>query len=116
MKRYIATVLIGLVLALLLCKLYTMFCNSRAIYKDGNVSYISMVDSKNFYIYKAGKWQKIFIKGVNIGAGKPGYFPGEFGITKEDYLRWFKYIEGMNANSIRVYTRLMPEFYEALYE
>lgn len=87
-----------------------------SIYKDGEITYISKVDNKYFYVYQDKKFKNMFIKGVNIGAAKPGYFPGEFGITKEDYLRWFKYIADMNANSIRVYTRLMPEFYEALYE
>ena len=87
------------------------------MFKDNDsIQYMSKVDSKSFYIYKDNKWQKEFIKGVNIGAGKPGYFPGEFGTTKEDYLRWFKYISDMNSNTIRVYTILKPDFYNALYE
>lgn len=89
----------------------------QEVFKDkDSIGYISMVDSKYFYIYKNKKWEKEFIKGINIGAGKPGYFPGELGITKEDYLRWFKYIAEMNANTIRVYTILKPDFYNALYE
>jgi len=88
-----------------------------AMFKDNNsIQYMSKVDSQYFYIYKNNKWQKEFIKGVNIGATKPEYFPGEFGITREDYLRWFKYISDMNANTIRVYTILKPAFYDALYE
>ena len=91
--------------------------NTPAMFKDNDsIQYMSKVDSKYFYIYKDNKWQKEFIKGVNIGATKPGYFPGEFGITKEDYLRWFKYISDMNSNTIRVYTILKPDFYNALYE
>lgn len=70
----------------------------------------------DFYIFNNNKPKKIFIKGVNIGATKPGYFPGELGITKEDYLRWFKQISEMNANTIRVYTTMKPAFYDALYE
>ncbi|MBQ3421454.1 MAG: family 2 glycosyl transferase [Romboutsia sp.] len=58
----------------------------------------------------------MFLKGVNIGAAKPGYFPGEFGITKSDYKRWFKQIKEMNSNVIRIYTLHNPVFYEALYE
>lgn len=84
--------------------------------KDMDIAYIAKLDEKDFYLYKYGNWHKEFIKGVNMGAAKPGYFPGELGITKEDYLRWFRYIGDMNANSIRVYTILNPEFYEALYE
>ncbi|NMR85642.1 family 2 glycosyl transferase, partial [Vibrio parahaemolyticus] len=69
-----------------------------------------------FYVYENGDFNKFFIKGVNLGAAKPGYYPGEFGITKEDYKKWFEQISDMNANTIRVYTILMPEFYEAFLE
>lgn len=90
--------------------------NITSVYKSSGISYISKVDSKSFYIYSYGRWQKSFVKGVNIGASKPGTFPGDLAITKEEYLRWFKEIAAMNANSIRVYTIENPEFYDALYE
>ncbi len=78
--------------------------------KDMGIAYIAKLDEKDFYLYKYGNWHKEFIKGVNMGAAKPGFFPGELGITKEDYLRWFHYIGDMNANSIRVYTILSLNF------
>ncbi len=91
--------------------------NSNAFFVDADsIEYMSKVDEESFYIYVDGIWEKTFVKGVNIGAAKPGFFPGEFGITKNDYMRWFKYISDMNANTIRVYTILKPEFYTALYE
>lgn len=116
LKRYFAFVVLIMILIYPVQRIIKYKKHIDTTYKDGNIKYISKVDDKYFYIYQDKKFKKIFIKGVNIGAAKPGYFPGEFGITKEDYLRWFKYIQDMNANSIRVYTRLMPEFYEALYE
>ncbi|MEH7306568.1 hypothetical protein [Neobacillus drentensis] len=67
-------------------------------------------------IQKAGKWKNLLIKGVNMGIGKPGYFPGETAITKDEYFRWFKDIGAMNANAIRIYTLHPPQFYEAFYE
>ena len=70
-----------------------------------------------FEIQKADDtWTEIPIKGVNMGIAKPGHFPGESAITKEEYLRWFKLIAEMNANTIRVYTLHPPAFYEALAE
>jgi tetratricopeptide (TPR) repeat protein len=30
--------------------------------------------------YNDGRWSKFFIKGINIGLGLPGYFPGEYPI------------------------------------
>ena len=77
---------------------------------------IAKIEGRSFYVYKNGAWEKTFLKGVNMGAAKPGYFPGELSITKEEYMRWFGYISGMNADVIRVYTTLMPAFYDALYE
>ena len=87
------------------------------MFTDGaGLQYMAKVDGEYFYLYRDQQWQKAFVKGVNIGASKPGYFPGEFGISKADYLRWFKYIAEMHANTIRVYTILKPDFYNALYE
>ncbi|MBW3110926.1 hypothetical protein KYJ26_03670 [Bacillus sp. MCCB 382] len=67
-------------------------------------------------VNKDGKWEDILIKGVNMGIAKPGSFPGETAISKEEYLRWFKQIGAMNANALRIYTIHPPEFYEAFYE
>lgn len=61
-----------------------------------------------------GQWRKMFVKGVNLGATVPGHFPGEFPLTEEDYLRWFKQIDDMGANVIRIYTVHNPVFYKAL--
>jgi Tetratricopeptide repeat len=60
-------------------------------------------------------WKGFFIKGINIGLGLPGCFPGEFAVKKGTYLKWFKQIIDLGANTIRVYTILQPEFYEMLY-
>jgi len=80
------------------------------------LEYISKTDKDSIYILQDGKWNKMFIKGVNIGAGKPGAFPGEVAVTYEEYYRWFGYISDMNANTIRVYTILRPQFYNALHD
>ena len=80
------------------------------------MNYISKTDKNFFYILENGQWNKLFIKGVNIGAGKPGAFPGEVAITYDEYFRWFGYISQMSANTIRVYTIQRPQFYNALYD
>ncbi|MBQ3379710.1 MAG: family 2 glycosyl transferase [Clostridia bacterium] len=63
-----------------------------------------------------GEYEKAFLNGVNIGAASVGNFPGEFAISKEDYIRWFGYISDMNVRVIRVYVNQTPQFYEALLE
>ncbi|MGB4589742.1 MAG: family 2 glycosyl transferase [Clostridiaceae bacterium] len=86
------------------------------VYEEEGIQYVSKVEGKDFLVYQDGEWVKKFLKGVNVGAAKPGTFPGELAITKDEYLRWFKSIKEMNADVIRVYTTMKPEFYEALYE
>lgn len=76
---------------------------------------VSRVEGKTFLVRdENGSFSPFFVKGVDIGAAKPGYWPGEFGITEGDYLRWFRLIGDMNANTIRVYVPQMPAFYNAL--
>jgi len=86
------------------------------IVKQNGVKTNSKTGDSFIQIQKNGKWQDFLIKGVNMGIGKPGYFPGETAITREEYFRWFKEIGAMNANAIRIYTLHPPQFYEAFYE
>lgn len=79
-----------------------------------DLQYNSRVHNNSIQIYKNNKWTSMTIKGVNLGMGKPGYFPGEAAITEEEYYDWFVKIGEMNANSIRVYTLHPPGFYRAL--
>ena len=58
----------------------------------------------------------IFFRGLNLGAAPPGHFPGEFAISKDDYLRWLRFARSLHANSIRVYALHPPAFYQALRE
>ena len=60
------------------------------------------------------QWDELFLKGVNMGVALPDKFPSEFSATYDDYLSWFILLGKMNANSIRVYTILPPDFYKAL--
>lgn len=76
--------------------------------------YTSKIVGDSFEVLMKGKWKKIKIKGVNIGMGKPGAFPGEAAITEDEYYRWLNDIGRMGANSIRVYTLHPPGFYNAL--
>lgn len=114
---FIAVICIALIGFLGYKQYFSKEIKQISLFKDeDSIEYMSKVDHKDFYIYKGDQWQKEFIAGVNIGAGQPGFFPGEFGTTKEDYLRWFQYIAEMNSNTIRVYTILKPDFYDAFYE
>ena len=87
-------------------------------FSDNSVYYFR---AGNIYFQKARiKGDKIidfddfFLKGVNLGVAVPGKFPAEFSLTFKDYLDWIHQIGQMNANIIRTYTILPPEFYKAL--
>ena len=69
-----------------------------------------------FEIVSGGVARPITIRGVNLGAGAPGHFPGEFAFTRDDYRRYLRFARELHANAIRVYTLHPPAFYQALRE
>ncbi|MEM1483520.1 family 2 glycosyl transferase [Oscillospiraceae bacterium PP1C4] len=73
-------------------------------------------EGKQLYLRVGEEYENFEIKGVDMGAGISGHFATDYAITKEDYLRWFQYIQDMGANTVRVYTILSDDFYEAVYE
>lgn len=82
--------------------------------RSNNLQYNARIKEDAFEVMQDGKWTPLTIKGVNIGMGKPGTFPGEAAITEEEYYRWLEQIGKMNANTIRIYTLHPPGFYNAL--
>ncbi|MBI4857370.1 MAG: hypothetical protein HY818_11590 [Acetobacterium woodii] len=67
-----------------------------------------------FQVLVDGNWEDFYAKGVNIGSSVPGKWFTEFSYDEALYLKWFDLIGEMNANTIRVYTLLPPQFYSAL--
>jgi len=60
------------------------------------------------------QWVPFFVKGMNLGLGLPGYFPGEYAIRKGTYMKWLRQMADLGVNAIRLYTVHPPSFYEAL--
>ena len=116
MKKYL---IIGTFLIIVLV-LFLLFHYQMGIFIDFHpnkeVSTIIKINGKDFYLKKGKDFEYFEIKGVDMGAGIPGHFATEFKIDKETYKRWFKYIKEMGANTIRVYTILNTDFYQAFYE
>ncbi len=109
-KHVIVSISIAVVVIASLMFLLILANNRNAI------KMYSRVSDDSIQVLVNDDFEDIYIKGVNIGATKPGYFPGELAITQEEYFRWFGMIKEMNANTIRIYTIQTPSFYNALYE
>ncbi len=73
-------------------------------------------DADTIYMERDGSYVPFEIRGVNLGVGIPGEWATDYAIDKETYLRWFRYIQELGANTIRVYTILQDDFYNAFYE
>lgn len=90
--------------------------NTPVPYVSGDTQYYFKTSENYLCTYNGTDFDELYMKGVNLGLGKPGYFPGETAVTEEEYARWFRQIGEMNANCIRVYTVQPPDFYKAFYE
>lgn len=115
MKKYL-TILITIILTVLLGN-YLYFYQGILYIPHFSNEKVSWIENEQFVTKKYnGEIEKFKIKGVNMGLGLPGYFATERGINKETYLKWFRQIKEMGANTIRVYTIQGDDFYNALYE
>lgn len=116
MKKFLIAAASFMLLAVLL---YTAYYQWGFYWKTGNeeeVTAFTTTLGKDILVDTGKGLEPYEIKGVNLGAGIPSHFATEYAIDKETYVRWFQQIKDMGANTIRVYTILSSEFYEAVYE
>ena len=79
-------------------------------------SYFTKVIDKDIYITKNNKWEKLYIKGINLTSTRPGAYESENKVTYEEYLSWISLISDMGVNCIRVPNLMGHDFYKALEE
>ena len=112
-------------IAIMLAIAVTFFILDSAYYRMGWYIDLNPQQPVTTFVKTEGDWiyldsgsgyEPFEIRGVNIGSGMPGKWATDFGIDKETYLRWFRYIKEMGANTIRVYTIQQDVFYNAFYE
>lgn len=80
------------------------------------VSTFVKTSGKEILMDKGNGYEPFEIKGVNLGSGEPGEWSTDFDIDEESYMRWFKEIQDMGANTIRIYTVQQDVFYNAFYK
>ena len=83
---------------------------------DAPITTFMKTDEQYIYMERNGEYEQFEIRGVNMGVGIPGEWATDYAIDKETYIRWFGYIQELGANTLRVYTILHDDFYNAFYE
>ena len=68
---------------------------------------------ERFEIRWRGSWRPFYVKGINLGAARPGKFPAEFPTDDSTYTSWLRLMAAAHANAVRLYTILPPAFYRA---
>lgn len=81
---------------------------------DEVTSFMS-TDADTIYMTRDGERAPFEIRGVNLGMSIPGEWATDYAIDGDTYTRWFAQIQAMGANTIRVYTILQDDFYDAFY-
>lgn len=84
----------------------------------GGVDVYTFAD-RNGYFYRrcdADTAEIFYIKGVNIGLTEPHSDTSVCETHYDTFIRWFGEIADMNANTVRAFTVMNPDFYKALHD
>ncbi|MEV6347706.1 hypothetical protein [Actinoplanes sp. NPDC051851] len=74
---------------------------------------LATTDGTTFALHTVGG-ERTFLPGINLGSTTPGFQPGEFSITAEQYRRWLAAIGRLGIRVVRIYTIHPPAFYREL--
>ena len=69
-----------------------------------------------FYRDTGDEWRFVYLKGVNIGLTEATTDLNNPNVSYDTYREWINMIAEMNANTVRVFTVMPPQFYAALYD
>ncbi len=116
MKKFIIAVVCIVLAVLLYDAAYYRFGFYIDFNPDEEITTFMTTDEDTVYMTANGETEPFEIRGVNLGVGIPGEWATDYAIDEETYLRWFQYIKDLGANTIRVYTILQDDFYNAFYE
>lgn len=116
MKKFILVICALVLLAFAGYTAYYRFGIYLAPRSDEPVTVFMKTEGKSILMEREGEYVPFEIRGVDMGVGIPGHWATDYAIDKETYLRWFRQIQELGANSIRVYTLLQDDFYNAFYQ
>ena len=78
-----------------------------------NIEFVAQGDY--FYHNDNKKWNRVILKGVNMGLTLATTNLNNPDVSYETYMEWFEQISEMNANTVKVFTIMNPDFYQAFY-
>lgn len=81
---------------------------------SGGVSLHSRAVDPYFYREAEEGWTPVYLKGVNMGLTEATTDLASPDVSYETYREWLSLIDEMNANTVRVFTVMPPQFYRAL--
>ena len=91
----------------------TILPPSFEIYNDSDTLMVARTYDHMLQVYENNQWNDLFIHGVNIGIAMPGKWFTDFPNDMPTYYRWLQRIGELGANTVRIYTLLDPQFYNA---
>lgn len=116
MKKFIITVISVVLVVLTVNYAYFHLGIYIPLFQSSDISVNAKTEGKTILLKQNGKFENFEIKGVDLGSGYPGEWSTDFSIDKSTYLRWFKLMQEMGVNTVRIYTIQSQPFYEAFYE
>lgn len=116
MKRFFIS--LAILIVLLLGSVFLFYCSEFYIplKKHNSVSIPFKTEEKQVLVKENGQYKTIEIKGVDLSASMPAHYASDKAPTKEDYMRWLTQIADMGSNTIRVFTIMDDDFYNAFYQ
>ena len=116
MKKFLAVISAVVILAMVWDTVYYRLGWYIDLKPNKEVTAFAKTQGDRIYLDRGNGYQPFEIRGVNLGSGEPGEWATDFDIDQQTYLRWFKQIQEMGANTIRVYTIQQDTFYKAFYQ
>ncbi|MFC4805432.1 hypothetical protein [Filifactor villosus] len=116
MKKYLITVTL---IILLVAGIYHLIYTEGILYlphkEDIKPSVNFHIEGSSIFHHGSVEDKKFLIRGVDIQSFTPGFEQTQYAIDRETYETWFSQISEMGANTLRVYSIMDADFYDALY-